>query len=90
VVANAAVIDGSGVIGKMFDAKTTPAMFVISSTGKLVYAGAFDDSSDRGATAGKTNYVINALTQLKAGKAVSPDKTKSYGCGVHYAKSQNG
>ena len=90
VVANAAVIDGSGVIGKMFDAKTTPAMFVISSTGKLVYAGAFDDSSDRGSTPGKTNYVINALTQLKEGKAVSPDTTKSYGCGVHYAKKQNG
>ncbi len=90
VVANAEVIDGSGVIGKMFDAKTTPAVFVIDSKGMLVYGSAFDDSSDRGATAGKTNYVINALTQLKAGEKVSPDKTKSYGCGVKYAKNQNG
>ncbi len=90
VVANAAVIDGSGVIGKMFDAKTTPAVYVIDSKGTLVYGGAFDDSSDRGSTPGKTNYVINALTQLKAGEKVSPDKTKSYGCGVKYAKSQNG
>jgi len=90
VVANAAVIDGSGVIGKMFDAKTTPSMFVINSTGNLVYSGAFYDSSDRGETPGKTNYVLNALTQMKAGKAVSPSEVKSYGCGVHYAKKQNG
>ena len=90
VVANAAVIDGSGVIGKMFDAKTTPSMFVIDSKGTLVYSGAFDNSSDRGATPGKTNYVLNTLTQLKAGEKVSPSEVKSYGCGVHYAKKQNG
>ena len=60
---------------RLFDAK-----------GTLVYSGAIDDSSDRGETAGKTNYVINALTQLKAGQAVSPGTTKAYGCSVKYRK----
>jgi peroxiredoxin len=88
VAPGAVVIDGDGVIGKMFDAKTTPEVFVIDSKGTLVYAGAFDDSSDKGQTPGKTNYVVNALTQLKDGKAVSPSETKSYGCGVKYGKAE--
>ncbi|MCE9618396.1 MAG: redoxin family protein [Planctomycetes bacterium] len=88
VSTNAVVIDGSGVIGKMFDAKTTPHMFVIDSKGTLVYSGAFDDSADNGQTPGKTNYVLNALTQLKEGKAVSPSETKAYGCGVKYGSEK--
>lgn len=86
VQANAALIDGDGKIGRMFGAKTTPHLFVVDSKGTLVYSGAIDDSADRGESAGKTNYVINALTQLKAGQSVSPGSTKAYGCSVKYAK----
>ena len=86
VNASAAIIDGDGSIGHLFGAKTTPHLFVVDAKGTLVYSGAIDDSADRGETAGKTNYVINALTQLKAGQAVSPGTTKAYGCGVKYAK----
>ena len=49
--------------------------------GILVYQGAIDDNQ-RGT--GKANYVVNAVTQLKAGEPVSPSETKSYGCGVKY------
>jgi len=83
---NATLIDGDGKVGRMFGAKTTPHLFVVDSKGTLVYSGAIDDSADRGETAGKTNYVINALTQLKAGQSVSPGSTKAYGCSVKYAK----
>lgn len=83
---NATIVDGDGKVGHMFGAKTTPHLFVVDAKGTLVYSGAIDDSSDRGDTAGKTNYVINALTQLKAGQAVSPSSTKAYGCSVKYAK----
>jgi len=62
-------------------------MFVIDSKGVLVYSGAIDDSSNDGETPGKTNYVVNTLTQLKADETVSPSTTKSYGCGVKYASS---
>lgn len=86
VQANAALIDGDGKVGHMFDAKTTPNLFVVDSKGTLVYGGAFDDSSDRGETAGKTNYVLNTLKQLKAGESVSPSTTKPYGCSVKYGK----
>jgi len=83
---NAALVDGDGKVGHLFGARTTPHLFVVDAKGTLVYSGAIDDSADRGETAGKTNYVINALTQLKAGQAVSPSTTKAYGCSVKYAK----
>ena len=86
VAPTAALIDGDGKVGHLFGAKTTPHMFVVDSKGTLVYEGAFDDSEDRGDTPGKTNYVINALQQLKDGKAVSPSTTKAYGCSVKYGK----
>lgn len=78
-----ALLDADGTVGKLYGAKTTPHCFVISPEGTLVYAGAIDDGANGNA---KTNYVVNAATQLKAGQAVSPSETKSYGCGVKYKK----
>lgn len=83
---NATLIDGDGKVGHLFGARTTPHLFVVDAKGTLVYSGAIDDSGDRGETAGKTNFVISALTQLKAGQAVTPGTTKAYGCSVKYAK----
>jgi peroxiredoxin len=79
--------DESGEIGKMYDAQTTPHMFVIDAEGTLVYAGAIDDnSSPRHSTVeGATNYVTAALDSLKAGEAVEVSQTPPYGCGVKYA-----
>lgn len=73
------LIDTDGAVSKLFGAKTTPHCFVIDASGVLVYAGAIDDSPSGGA---KTNYVIDAVNALKAGKPVSPNETKPYGCGV--------
>jgi peroxiredoxin len=39
----AAILDPSGAIGHLYDAKTTPNMFIIDPSGKLIYAGAIDD-----------------------------------------------
>ena len=39
----AVLIDASGKLGRLYNAKTTPDMFVIDPTGKLIYAGAIDD-----------------------------------------------
>lgn len=80
-VAIPALLDSDGAVGKLYGAKTTPHCFVIDSKGILVYQGAIDDNQ-RGT--GKANYVVNAVTQLKAGEPVSPSETKSYGCGVKY------
>ena len=39
----AAILDPKGEIGHLYGAKTTPNMFVIDPSGKLIYAGAIDD-----------------------------------------------
>lgn len=71
------VIDQDGQLGHSYGARTTPHMFVIDPTGKLIYAGAIDDKA-------KTNYVDQALTEARAGKAVSQAETQPYGCSVKY------
>ena len=69
----------------MFQAKTTPHMFIIDASQKLAYAGALDDDP-RGNKTDKVNFVANALDELLAGKAVSTATTQPYGCSVKYKK----
>ncbi len=80
--------DASGEIGTMYDAKTTPHMFVIDAEGKLAYAGAIDsDSSPRAESIeGATNYVLAAVESLKAGETVKVSSSQPYGCSVKYNK----
>ena len=80
--------DSAGAVGKEYDAKTTPHIFIINAKGEIVYNGALDN-----APLGKTpndeklvNYVDKALSELTAGKAVSTPTTKPYGCTVKYGK----
>lgn len=71
------VLDPQANIAKLYGAKTTPHMFVIDKSGKLVYQGAIDDKKDH-------NYVDAALTALAAGKPISVTTTAPYGCAVKY------
>jgi hypothetical protein len=74
------------VIGKAYGASTTPHMFVIDAEGNVAYMGAIDDqpSPDPKTVEGAKNYVLAAITDLKAGKPVETAQTQSYGCGVKY------
>jgi peroxiredoxin len=80
------LIDEAGTVGKAYDAKTTPEMFVINPEGVLIYMGAIDDKPtvDIADVAGAKNYVKAALASAKAGQPVAEAKTKSYGCSVKY------
>mgnify|MGYP000023455731 CR=1 FL=1 len=86
VMVTAALFDRSGNIGQAYGAKTTPHMFVLDKEGKVAYQGAIDDkpSPSKATLEGATNYVVNAVAQLRAGEAVSVTDTKAYGCGVKY------
>jgi peroxiredoxin len=85
--ATAYLIDADGKVGRMYEAKTTPHMFVIDPKGVLIYAGAIDDrpSTQVEDVEGATNYVQQALDAAMAGKKVEVTATKSYGCSVKYA-----
>lgn len=82
----AAILDPSGAIGRLYDAKTTPDMYVIDPSGKLIYSGAIDDhpTTDVSDIPVSKNYVSAALTDAMAGRAVTPDYTRPYGCSVKY------
>src|ERR1039458_8824445 len=88
----AALLDPAGAIGRLYDARTTPHMFVIDPTGKIVYQGALDDkpTPDPASLKNADNYVSDALSAAMAGKpAAMAGKpaavavTKPYGCAVH-------
>lgn len=82
----AKILDPSGEIGKLYDAKTTPHIFVINAEGDVVYAGAIDNNpSPRPETiAGAENYVLAALNHLADGTPIEPSQTAPYGCSVKY------
>ena len=84
-----AFVDQEGTLGKQFDARTTPHIFVIDDKGVLRYHGAFDnDPNGKLAKEGGEviNYAINAVKQIKDNETVSPDYVKPYGCSVKYKK----
>lgn len=80
------ILDASGVIGKAYDAKTTPHMFVINADGNVAYAGAIDSNPSPSADTieGAQNYVSAAIADLQAGKDVATPTSAPYGCGVKY------
>jgi peroxiredoxin len=82
----AALLDPTGAIGHLYQAKTTPQMFIIDPNGKLIYDGAIDDhpTPDTSDLKISKNYVSAALTEAMAGKAVSTAYTRPYGCSVKY------
>ena len=77
--------DHDGAVGRLYDMKTTPHMYVINAEGILVYQGAIDD---RAATSGDPrtarNYVKEAVHQVLAGQKVEVGETRPYGCTVKY------
>ncbi len=78
------LMDSDGKVGKLYDAKTTPHMFVVDKEGKLVYAGAIDDKASAYVSdiEGAKNYVRAAVEETLAGTPVTEASTKAYGCGV--------
>ena len=84
---NFKILDESGEIGKLSNAKATPTMIVINKDGNVAYMGAIDDkpTPDPASLQGADNYVIDAVNALIAGQPVKTPLTQAYGCAVKYA-----
>jgi hypothetical protein len=78
--------DQDGKVGRLYDARTTPHMFIVDPQGTLVYEGGIDNirSANKSDIAKATNYVRQALAEMKAGRPVSVTTSKPYGCSVKY------
>lgn len=82
----AVLLDPEGDIGHLYDARTTPHMFIVNRDGALVYMGGIDDkpTSDPADIKTARNYVRAALDNLAAGTPVEHAITRPYGCSVKY------
>jgi peroxiredoxin len=80
------LLDTDGKVGKAYDAKTTPHIFIINPEGVVVYAGAIDDndSANPSVIPDSKNYVTVALDEALAGKPVSTPVSRPYGCTIKY------
>ena len=83
----AVLLDPMGTLGHLYEAKSTPHMFIIDAEGNFAYAGAIDDkpTADAKDIAGSRNHVRESLAALAAGKRPQPAATRPYGCSVKYA-----
>jgi|KBSSwiStaDraftv2_1062776.scaffolds.fasta_scaffold1114666_1 hypothetical protein len=83
---SAYLIDGDGAVGKLYGARTTPHLYLIDGQGVLRYMGGIDSiaSADEEDLAKATQYVPQALAELKSGKPVSVPTSQPYGCSVKY------
>ena len=82
----ATLLDSTSDTGRAYSAKTTPQMFVIDPSGKVIYSGAIDDKRSTSPADAKiaNNYVRAALTEAMSGKPVTVGNTTPYGCSVKY------
>jgi hypothetical protein len=83
----AVLLDPTGTLGHLYDAKTTPHIFIINPKEALIYNGAIDDrpTTDLADVNGAKNYVSIALEEATSGKPVSNPTSRPYGCSVKYA-----
>ncbi|GGI17874.1 redoxin domain-containing protein [Oxalicibacterium faecigallinarum] len=85
-VPTAVLLDPQGTIGKAYDARTTPHMYVIDAKGVLRYAGGIDSiASTKVEDVAKADpYFKTALEAIVKGEDVRQPVTRPYGCNVKY------
>ena len=83
------LLDPTGEVGKLYDAKTTPDMRVIDGAGVLRFVGGIDDRPTNKVEDldGANNFVRAALDDLEAGRAVRTAFATPYGCSVKYPET---
>ena len=83
----AVLLDPAGTLGHLYDAKTTPHIFIINPKGELIYNGAIENrpTTDLADVNGAKSYVSIALEEATSGKPVSIPTSRPYGCSVKYA-----
>jgi peroxiredoxin len=82
----AVLLDSTGGMGRAYDARVTPHMYVIDAEGVLRYMGGIDSirSTDAADIPRATAYLADAADAVLAGKPVANPVTAAYGCSVKY------
>lgn len=82
----AVLLDESGDVGRAYEARVTPHMYIIDEQGTLVYKGGIDSirSADPADIPEAKQYVVAALDELAAGEPITDTVTRPYGCTIKY------
>ena len=85
-VPTAVLLDPSGSVGRLYQAKTTPHMFVIDAKGELRYMGGIDSiaTTDLADIAKAEPYLKEAMLAVVDDQPVAHPATRPYGCSVKY------
>ena len=85
-VPTAVLLDPSGTVGRLYDAKTTPHMFVIDKNGALQYMGGIDSiaTADVSDISKAEPYLKEAMLEVVRGQPVAHPVTRPYGCSIKY------
>lgn len=83
------LLDPSGEIGRAYDAKVTPHMYVIGTDGTLLYNGAIDSirSTKQEDVAKADPLFRTAALAVLEGRTVENATNPAYGCTIKYAKT---
>lgn len=83
------LVDQDGSIARLFQAKTTPHIYVFDKTGTLVYRGAIDDDANgKKAEDERQNHLRDVLDALLADEKVEPYETRQVGCAIKPARAK--
>lgn len=74
--------DHGNKIADLFEAKTTPHIYVFGQDGKLVYKGLVDDDQKNRNAEKRNNYLRDTLGKLLKNEKVEPFATKEEGCSI--------
>lgn len=82
----AVLLDPSGNVARLYEAKTTPHMFVIDKNGALQYMGGIDSiaSADTSDIPQAEPYLKEAMLSVAQGNPVAHPVTRPYGCSIKY------
>jgi peroxiredoxin len=82
----AVLLDPSGSVGRLYQAKTTPHMYVIDAKGELRYMGGIDSiaTTEVSDIAKAEPYLKEAMLAVVDGQPVAHPVTRPYGCGIKY------
>jgi peroxiredoxin len=78
------LMDASQQTALAYGAACTPDFFLFDATGKLVYAGQFDDTRPRGDRPVHGGDVREAVRRLKSGEEPMPRQYPSSGCSIKW------
>jgi AhpC/TSA family len=82
----AVLLDPEGSVGRLYEAKTTPHLFVIDKAGALQYMGGMDSiaSTDANDIARAEPYLKEAILAVAQDQPVAHAVTRPYGCSIKY------